>query len=425
MVRKKGECGFNKTVSEKDPDLCTEDSHGGPSGLCIFHAPCDEKDAIAFRDAIIIYIIKAEDEAIKTNRPIENNVLLDCRGFVFPDIDICFYGRKFGTPADFSRAKFQEAALFSYAKFEYEVKFDDTEFKAEALFNSTEFSGDASFRKAKFGELTEFWFSAFELKGDFFMAQFEGETWFAGTKFGDSAGFENAVFSKKANFWGISKSTSFEIKGTREEVPAEVDFRFVTFEKPGDLHFMDLDLSEWVFAGTNAIQYADYVDVKWTGKRNRKTVGDELRARMGEISHEVVAEVYRRLRQNYESRLSYGEAGDFFVGQMIMYRKYLFKHRRLLRWGFSWLYNLFSRYRESIWLPLAWLLTLFVATSYFYSFSGQSVSEALRSSFLGFVSLKIDLTKGYAGWLIPSLQRIIVIPLITLFILALRRAFRR
>jgi hypothetical protein len=92
---------------------------------------------------------------------------------------------------------------------------------------------------------------------------------------------------------------------------------------------------------------------------------------------------------------------------------------------FLGLYGAVSYFGECVWLPLVWLAVLYVASVYFYWSSSQGLSEAFRSAFLGFVTLKIKTYAGPGGWLIPSLQRILGIPIITLFILALRRAFRR
>jgi hypothetical protein len=89
--------------------------------------------------------------------------------------------------------------------------------------------------------------------------------------------------------------------------------------------------------------------------------------------------VYRNLRENYEYRMRYDEAGQFFIREMELKRKYReavsskddgFKikvkqnnwFRRNLFSLTGWYYHL-SRYGESIWRPtLAGLVIVFLST---------------------------------------------------------------
>jgi hypothetical protein len=89
--------------------------------------------------------------------------------------------------------------------------------------------------------------------------------------------------------------------------------------------------------------------------------------------------VYRNLRENYEYRMRYDEAGQFFIREMELKRKYReavsskddgFKikvkqnnwFRRNLFSLTAWYYHL-SRYGESIWRPtLAGLVIVFLST---------------------------------------------------------------
>ena len=406
---KKKICGFDKASEGEEPDLCEEPPFDS-SGRCIFHTTFGK---IRFWEALEKYYESALKRAETEDRLTNQRGLLDCRGFIFPADEGFFKSRVIKTDVDFSRAEFLFDIDFFETEFHGETVFAQAKFRNAAFFYRVRFAHKANFNRAQFEGPVSFFSVVTNEKTSFFFAVFKEDVRFSYVSFGDEGNFENASFYAGLDFY--------------DTTAPEVNFSRVSTSIKTAIVFNEMDLGAWSFVETPVIKNAHFIDVSWrgTGKPKRNHTRDEAIAKDGWASYESASNVYRRLRRNFEEKLAYSEAGDFFIGQMIMYRKYLFKHRRLLRWGFSWLYNLFSRYRESIWLPLAWLLTLFVATSYFYSFSGQSVSEALRSSFLGFVSLKIDLTKGYAGWLIPSLQRIIVIPLITLFILALRRAFRR
>ena len=91
-----------------------------------------------------------------------------------------------------------------------------------------------------------------------------------------------------------------------------------------------------------------------------------------------VKAVYRELRENYEYRMRYDEAGQFFVREMELKRKYrevvskeeadsleIKRNNWFIRNLFSltgWYYHL-SRYGESIWRPtLAGLVIVFLST---------------------------------------------------------------
>jgi len=91
-----------------------------------------------------------------------------------------------------------------------------------------------------------------------------------------------------------------------------------------------------------------------------------------QVSLEDVLSVYRNLRENYEFRLRYEDAGKFFIKEMELKRKYrelklkgdnspipnikyVYIQNGWLRRNFSLngLYYHFSRYGESIWRPTA------------------------------------------------------------------------
>jgi hypothetical protein len=49
MGKEKRICGYDKNVNDsREEELCEERKHGGPSGLCIFRAPNEEKTAEEF-----------------------------------------------------------------------------------------------------------------------------------------------------------------------------------------------------------------------------------------------------------------------------------------------------------------------------------------------------------------------------------------
>jgi hypothetical protein len=344
---------------------------------------------------------------------------IDCRCFEFPEDEEGFLT---------SGIRFPKTVDLSGAYFPKEIDFYGVNFEKGAYFKKTYFGGDVRFLSTHFGQNAAFYDVYFEAWAEFDVG-FMGGASFLRCTF-------NGPLRLKGHYEGdltFDGTTIYDEGYIRLEGNGEISFQQVRTLETGYLIIVNANLADWSFVNTPGLTNALFINVTWptTSISRRKVVLDEKKIKkrkreiLGVPSYEEVVNIYRRLRRNFEDRLAYGEAGDFHIGEMIMYRKDLFTKKKYLKWLFSWLYNLFSRYGESIWQPLAWLGGLFFAAAYFYWLSGQGVLGAIRASFIGFVTLQIDVSAGITGWLIPSLQRLLGIPLVTLFILALRRAFRR
>jgi hypothetical protein len=171
------------------------------------------------------------------------------------------------------------------------------------------------------------------------------------------------------------------------------------FEQPNKVIFVKNDLSKVSFTGSD-ITRIRFDEISWGGRDQCTIIEEEWlkeqakKAQKGELSRaeqvslEDVLSVYRNLRENYEFRLRYEDAGKFFIKEMELKRKYreaptisprlkLWLKLKLkgdnnpipnieyirihhiqngwLRRNFSLngLYYHFSRYGESIWRPTA------------------------------------------------------------------------
>jgi hypothetical protein len=189
-------------------------------------------------------------------------------------------------------------------------------------------------------------------------------------------------------------------------------------------------------------------------RRGRKRTLDEERAEKGEISWDEAGEVYRKLRKNFEDNLAYEAAGDFHVGQMEC--RLRDRNRKLWDRGFTLAYKLVSGYGESVGRPLWWLLGFFALFTGFFLITGFPAADGSAVDwtwgFKGFLSREwwgqlwdgISFTlrssvsfavPGYAenvnaklGATLPALiftWKAFAVIIATLFILALRRRFRR
>jgi uncharacterized protein YjbI with pentapeptide repeats len=103
------------------------------------------------------------------------------------------------------------------------------------------------------------------------------------------------------------------------------NFSHITFRKDGELVFNGIDLSGVSFSGTN-LEHAQFSHVTWCdlGGRGvaarRKALNDEFTAN-SDHKIEAVADNYRQLVLNYESRRDYETAEEFHVGEMEMRRR--------------------------------------------------------------------------------------------------------
>jgi hypothetical protein len=195
------------------------------------------------------------------------------------------------------------------------------------------------------------------------------------------------------------------------------------------------------------LENADYL------KNNIKTIS---KLAIGEGS-EAAAEVYRALRRNYEIRLAYEAASDFHIGQMEMLLKNPTTSRPkkfFLRW-----YRRVSNFGESVVRPLWWFAGIWAAFFVIWlvlparhEFAG--VLNVIKMNFdwpwewlsktrfpditeFGwFIWRKFWFTAtnfvtfpkpegSYFVRFLGGLQRFLGVAVVTFFILALRRAFRR
>ena len=143
----------------------------------------------------------------------------------------------------------------------------------------------------------------------------------------------------------------------------------------------------------------------------------------------AVAHNYRQLRMAYESDMMYPEAGDFYIGEMEMKRlKSRHKNFNLMN-----LYRIISLYGENYWLPLFWIFILiFVFSLVYATLTGISMSNMFsmfQISFLTFfqmppTKMEVSQMQKIPLWIV-GLERLTGAVITALFILALRRKFKK
>jgi uncharacterized protein YjbI with pentapeptide repeats len=436
------------------------------NGKCIFHLEdkSDEEDKLFEEDFWKELKRMEEDDDIP---------VLDFTGFVFPD-SISFKCHKFKKPVDFSYAKFGLADFigtwFTFAKF-YNTKFREVDFKnavfdvaavlhsefGKADFLLADFNIAAYFYETKFGEVRfagatfdKAHFSAVKSNKAYFMDAHFDQAYFINIKLDEAnftgANFKNATFLSatfnwvsfwKSEFFGSARFEETGFSSDEKVIPSK--FRDVKFHKPNEVVFRRVDLSNVSFLHTD-VSEIEFSDVKWARKEgrfgSRNIVVDEtLIGKDPEVDYESVAQLYRRLRKNYESNYRFAEAGDFFIGEMEMRRLNVntrFKNkilRKIILWvkrnlSLTAWYKYLGYYGESTLYPAAWAagtILFFSLLNHLTQAGSLSVEEylkALTNSIATFFQLRSETT-------FDIFERLLSVPILGLFFMALKRKFER
>jgi hypothetical protein len=208
------------------------------------------------------------------------------------------------------------------------------------------------------------------------------------------------------------------------------------------ISFGNIDISKFLFSGSN-LSNALFNNPIWPKVNNRNAVYDEIllnpKSTVNEYSD--VAQVYRSLQINYMNQLRYAEAGDFHVGEMEMMRK---ASRSFWYCISSDLYKTFSNYGEDFMRPLYWILGIIfvVPLILIYSindiyWSWNPINSNLFKPYywdiviknLSFVIYDRSALKELSSstWysIIVIIEIVFILTLFALFLLALRRRFKR
>ncbi len=407
---------------------------------CIFHlADKTEEEAQQFK----IEFMK-EFENNEGELHFEKVIFPDSIGFLLKKIEkpIFFNGAHFCKEALFNGAKFKEKADFSGAKFSGQTDFCEAEFSGEGIFSEAKFKKKADFSEAKFSDETNFFKAEFSGEAIFLRAKFNnivyfdnaifcGEVDFGWAKFDKAAYFPDTQFDKKADFY----ESTFESEGlfTRMIFNNEsfIKFRYSQFLKPKYVRFYDVNLSFFSFLCTD-ITEVEFLKEKWAKKNGRCIVRDESEIlKELDTTYDAVAQLYRRLRRNYEDNYRFAEAGDFFMGEMEMRRldvtprfrnKNIKKIELLFKRNFSLLgiYKHLSLYGESYFRPAicASIVIIFYPLIIHWLLNLRLPDDSLtylRTSASSF----FQMDNKYVG------ERLLGILILGLFFISLKRKFER
>lgn len=348
-----------------------------------------------------------------------------------------FEGTKFlpGGDADFDRAKFEGSVSFKKAEFDRATYFTDTNFSQKTEFEGTKFNGNATFVKTV---LNEVYFKATKFKqtSKFDRAQF-GDAEFTSAEFCGELIFNRPQFSKLTVLDGTTfcGEAEFNVQVGARNLLA---FRNANLTRArfgeSNVENIDFENVEWLETEIYRLRIADEPEV-----RAFRRAGDEIR------KLEQARRLYRQLRLNYDKVGEYEKAGRFYVSESEM--SYLLLppvYRRIHPRG---LYKMASRYGESVLqaaLGMVGLVIIFALAYWLISvvspLSFKDTPKPLGAGFSGKLSLweavwfSLQASKPLADlglspntpvyWLIFA-EGLIVPTQVALFLLAIRRRFRR
>ncbi len=351
--------------------------------------------------------------------------------------------------ADFRNVHFNKEVSFNLAKMYRRTLFSTIELMEIEGIQSTTFDGRASFIKTKF------------LNVSFTRTVFRNEVIFRNTEFLCGSDMRMCKFSapEKVRFEDIDMS-NVQLSGCDI---SKVDISYVRWAE----HRSGRLIRAIVSIGSKLSVPSSLVSIlRFLYPTRRKSVFDEqlLSASSEAREYQAVAQLFRRLQANYGESYRYPEAGDFYVGEREMVRKSKGWWRSFICLDI-W-YKLVSNYGESYRRPLGLLafILLFIpllllhygvnvdTDSYFvnqvaHEFEGydsdvvrlkpgiiwEDFSEGvyfdvciINLKLLWVNRDKMDLYLRF-GWqeTLIILETLFVASLIALFVLALRRKFKR
>jgi len=295
--------------------------------------------------------------------------------------DAVFIGATFARFVMLKGATFTQGANFSEASFKEVAIFDGMTFPGEASFQGAIFTDIGDFGNATFVQKATFARAIFTQAADFSKAAFRQDAIFSGAIFTQKVGFIETTFLGTAD-WSRSRfleGAEFrrtEFSPNAGSTPSAV-FALAAFSKPAEIVFDDVDVSRILFRDADVSGVWFTSSVRW-GKRkgNRgvivfdETVDLDQEYASGlrrneERDYGGVSQIYQQLKKNYDARLDYWTANEFHFGEMEM-RRLTSPAGGLLgrRWQrnlnlVAW-YRYASDYGNSYTKPILWLLSALV-----------------------------------------------------------------
>ncbi len=456
-------CEYTETFTDfhtKEPNEYSCPRPALPSGLCEFH----DKDFLAGNEG---HVRQLFEDGLAT--AVNNQQELFCIGYHLPNVElhnlvfqeaVYFVNTKFHGKVDIINSSFTFAS-FDKSKFSQNANFLNLDFQNNFIFTDVKcLNGNVDFKNVNFNQNSSF--TRFKSKNVLFDNCDFSVTNFRGSKFSKSSRFLDSTFSMKTNFSGLRFDGETDFSNST--FAKNTDFKFTKFNAITKFHNVDFkeqklvafegDLSNTSFRDTDVTRIKFDEKIIW-GRPDRYEIYDARELirdpESGSLGH--VLSTYRNLRENYEFRLMYEEAGKFFVKEMELKRNYFEDlkdnsktklkpvcHRYLSLTSF---YSHLCLYGESLKRPAIWAsLILFLAMLHHNIFPDiHSLEKELPLGIMNYTAkiendvgfrLEISLERTLSTFfqlksddLIDYLIRIASIPVLGTIFIVLRRRFER
>ncbi len=389
---------------------------------------------------------------------------------------VSFLRARFSGYVDYTSAQFSGNADFTYVEFSRDAEFSEALWAQNADFSRTKFLGPAYFSRAKVDGLLEF-----------YHATLRNRLMFEGTRFGDKArvllwglnfahgtsdirmqeGHKKGELVEPAGqvvFRDISEGID-KVSFLHTEIFTDrllVRFRNVTWEKDPkkfifDARFVFHPVSEWTEGTGLPKGILDRLPILFNTRREPpkdETETQETERKQQELAKcEPLVEldvecIAREIRRSHEEYGSYPDAGDYYIAEMDYRRtqtpRFSFHRLALL------LYKHISNYGESPGRALMSLLFVHLASTLGYLLTGfdqgkHTVKPLFASGwpYMGaplmdfcrsLLCSAFNLVPGYfrgqplsftANPVLAIIEALLGVTVLTLFLLAIRRRFRR
>lgn len=453
----------HRTITCKEPSL--------ESNKCRFHD--EEYLNENSHDVIRNEIYRKIDNACN------NKKVLECVGYYIPEINI--EGKKFEKEVFFSHAHFVEDVIFDHSEFDSFADFSNCVFKRETSFNNVTFNDNTEFIDSEFMENTNFKNAKFKKKADFSFSEFSeisflaaefDEAEFTSTTFHDDVSFTTTEFKNKTYFVNtsfkadskfIGAKFSEEVSFSSAEFKQRAQFRKTIFLKPKQVIF-DSELSHVSFLDTDITRIRLGNKIKWNidtnysnkvirfynklkNRNNKFIIYDEWlleNEQEPQLQLEDVMDIYRNLRENYDYYLKYETAGEFFIREMELKRKYKKNKKsssqetikkKWYRMGSLYgIYNIVSQYGHSLYRPIYVTIPILTIFTLLFCYDNTLNPDFEKSGFQEIFNNAVfrSITSFFPFYLIDKntdfldiTLRIILLPLSGTFFIALRRKLER
>ena len=395
-----------------------------------------------------------------------------------------FQSSHFRENASFRRSQFWGETNFSESKFSNKVDFGNSRFSGKTDFSISEFSGDTSFRKGHFDENVRFVSTLFRTEISFIQAKItNGE--FNNTRFQGNIEFSSVNFMGTNRFEDIRVDGIFIFKHNTMEKTTVLNgcsialFQYepsvgeklildcihygnneqgekcaTRFDFMGQdcsrLMFLNTDLSQANFLGAR-IEQTWFESCSWASAQNGIPYAQVCDHQpQAEKNSQRLQSLYCQLKKRYEEMKEYSLSGDFHYWEMDLREKSLTWEGHIMEKCLLKLYRRLGDFGENYLRLLLWILVPLPAVGLtIFAAEASEINEWLVNTLSGkipkFFASYYDHFKQVLLAIVPTavtnhkilgalsdfsklilnMEMIFALIVVTLFIMAVRRRFRR